>query len=340
MLKLVFALLLALILFADSPVDAQQPKPIAPAEIAGKLSAAREAAVLGLLPEYVVEGTKIFDGWIIPVEKLIFKPGSKLVFSKKALEIRNEFFIVAREISSTDPNQPGTIAWQDEGGPSDPAPLAGQAPSGSAGGEDQNGAPGANGATGNNGLAGRIAPGLTIFVSSIQGSGPIVDFRGQNGGKGGAGQKGGDGGKGGHGHSASQTAVDCRRGPGNGGNGGDGGTGGAGGTGGKGGNGGTVTLVSLAENLAMASRAFRVDVGGGTGGSDGEGGPGGNAGAGGPVGAEQLPFCRRGGRHDGATGRPGTPGPKGSTGPNGNIGDFLVTGLSKDQFDRLFGATR
>ncbi len=325
-----------LALIASSSLLAQVAKEIPSAEIMTKAREVRDLVSDGIPVEYVVEGRKEFNSWALTAKRIIFKPGATLIFSEEAVSRRNEFFIVAEEIVSEDQANPGKITWANSGSGSSAPPAAGEAPGGYNGSEDGDaGGPGANGATGNQGYPGRDAPSLTIFVRKAVGSGQLLEFVGQNGSLGGTGQKGGAGGVGHKGSPASQNMINCNRGAGYGGAGGSGGAGGTGGTGGSGGVGGTITLVSLSDNLSILGRLYRVDVSGGKGGSGGTGGPGGAGGPGGDPGEKSLPYCkdepeRRGG--GGANGNPGTIGTKGS---DGNAGDFLVTGLTAEHFDKI-----
>lgn len=326
-----------LFLSAWTTLRAEPPKQLSVADISSDVLAAKQANVIGLAPgDYIVDGNRLFNGYTLAVERLVFKPGSKLVFSAQALRQRDTFLIVANEVTSLDPNNPGTITWSAEGTPEPGRPVPGQASTGSHGAEDTDGSQGATGASGNDGTAGRKAPRLVIFVKSVPTSKVSIAFSGQPGGRGGPGQKGGDGGNGGPGHSGSQNLFNCTRGPGNGGKGGTGGAGGVGGRGGAGGDGGTVVVTSLAANLPLIQQEFSVDVAGGQGGASGEGGPGGRGGLGGPVGAEQLPYCTRGGRSDGPDGGTGLVGGQGQPGPGGTGGDFFVAALTEAQLNTLF----
>jgi hypothetical protein len=83
-----------------------------------------------------------------------------------------------------------------------------------------------------------------------------------------------------------------------------------------------------------------VLVAGGSAGAPGSGGPGGEGGPGGPGGAEALPWCRGSGSQ-GPNGPPGAQGPiaAADTGARrGTAGDFLLGGMSQEDFKRyLYG---
>ena len=314
--------------------QAPPPKPLQPADLPPKLQEMSE------LPpaspgDYVVDGTRMFDGWFLKSERIVFKRGSTLMFTKQAQDARRNFFIVTREIVVEDAGAPGTITWQQPPLSGTPA-SGGQAPTGThAPGDDQAGGPGRPGAQGPAGYAGNASPSITLTVLTVPSSGPAIDLRGQKGCQGGQGQKGGDGGNGGKGHPATSTAIECRNGAGDGGSGGSGGPGGRGGEGGQGGSGGAFTLLAPAEKLQSFSQRFRVLVSGGEGGEPGAGGPGGNGGRGGDRGAKALPWCKDDGR-DGATGGVGAPGGTGTNGPAGIAGDFFVGSITADQFKYAF----
>jgi hypothetical protein len=325
------------LLILVAPTIAAAPKEISPADLSQELLPAKQAVALGIPSgDYLVEGERKVNGWILAVDRLVFKPGARLVFSTEALKSHDSLIIVARELVGLDSSSPGTITWESPDVPSVAAALAGQAASGPSGGEDRGGAEGAMGATGNTGGAGRNAPKLTILVPKIAAMGLRIDFAGQGGAKGGAGQKGGDGGNGGGGHSASQTLFGCSHGPGDGGNGGTGGIGGPGGPGGPGGSGGIVQLGSLATSLSDIASTLNVGVSGGTGGVGGDGGQGGTGGLGGPVGAAQLPYCQQDGRHNGSAGGKGIGGLSGPSGKQGLPGDYLFAPLTPENFAWLF----
>ena len=306
-----------------------------PAEVA---SALHDIKAEGLGPGsggFVVDGTKLYNGWFLKTERLIFKSGGILSFSIQAQDKRNLFYVIAKEIVCEDSESPGTITWQPK--PIGGAPAAGgQAPTGAhATVDDQGGGPGSNGAMGPQGYQGYSAPFITVVTLSVPGSGPIVDFRGQDGDPGGMGQRGGDGGNGAKGHPASSGAFDCKNGAGNGGPGGPGGAGGQGGPGGTGGHGGTVTLISTPVLLPGLTAKFRSLLSGGQGGSGGPGGPGGNGGLGGPRGAPALPWCKDDGS-PGGNGAAGPGGPTGNAGLVGNAGDLLVGAVSEEQFSTVW----
>lgn len=334
-------IVLVALLTVNAPAIAAAPKDISPADLTQDLLAAKQAIAIGLPPgDFVVEGERTFNGGILAVDRLVFKPGARLVFTAESLKSRDSLLIVAHELVGLDRHSPGTITWDPPARTTAVAPIAGQGASGASGVEDHDGTQGVTGAAGNEGSVGRDAPRLTILVPTISAVGLQIDFTGQGGGKGGTGQKGGDGGNGGGGHSGSQKLFECSRGPGNGGNGGVGGGGGTGGRGGTGGHGGIVQLGSLVSNLPDIEKALSTNVSGGKGGTGGDGGDGGTGGLGGPVGAEQLPYCRRDGRHDGAAGRKGRSGQPGLLGREGDAGQYLFAPLTPENFEWLFSRSK
>jgi hypothetical protein len=278
----------------------------------------------------VIDGTRRFDGWFFKADKITFKSGAVLLFTKQAQENRRQFFVIAKEIVCEDGSNPGKITWEKGPAPAPPS-SAGEAPAGKDGGENATGEGGNAGVQGTKGYDGHTAPSIVLIALQVPGSGPLVDLTAQDGGQGGTGQQGGKGGKGGTGNSASQNAVNCNRGAGNGGSGGIGGPGGQGGKGGTGGDGGVLTLISTTDNLPSLTQKFRALIAGGHGGTPGQGGSGGVGGGGGGGGAEQKPWCAGNG-NPGPTGNTGNPGPVGANGDNGREGDYTVGGITQDQF--------
>jgi hypothetical protein len=278
----------------------------------------------------VIDGTRRFNGWFFKANKITFKAGSVLLFTKQAQANRRQFFVIAKEIVVEDANNPGKITWEKGEIPAPPS-SAGEAPAGADGGENAVGATGAAGGAGTRGYDGPSAPSVVLITLRVPNSGPLVDLTGQDGSQGGTGQQGGKGGKGGTGNSASQNAFNCNRGAGNGGSGGTGGPGGQGGKGGTGGEGGIFTLISTTDNLPSLTPKFRVIYAGGHGGIPGQGGAGGVGGHGGDGGAEQRPYCSGNGA-SGPMGGTGNPGVVGVNGDNGKEGDYTVGGITQDQF--------
>lgn len=330
-----FASLLGLLSCSLALAQAPPPKTLQPADVIPKLQEIKTTTPPAAPGDYIVDGTRLFDGWFLKSERIVFKRGATLVFSKQAQDARRNFFIVTREIVTEDPGAPGTITWQQPPVPGAPA-SGGQAPTGAhAPGDDRPGSPGQQGAHGPLGYAGNASPSITLTVLIVPSSGPAIDLRGQKAGQGGQGQRGGDGGNGGKGHPATCSMFDCRNGAGDGGSGGTGGPGGRGGDGGKGGAGAAFTLLAPADKLQSFSQRFRVLVSGGDGGEPGTGGPGGNGGRGGDRGAKCLPYCKDDGR-DGATGGPGAAGGSGTNGSTGIAGDFFVGSITAEQFKYAF----
>ncbi|WP_162820802.1 hypothetical protein [Microvirga calopogonii] len=279
-----------------------------------------------------ISGERRWDGFFVGVEKIQFEPGAKLVFTQKAMNMGGDLYILAKEIISVSQTNPGTITW--ERPPLDVPPAKGSATAGGGyPGDDRAGNPGSNGDIGNMGYRGADAPRLTLVAQKT--TGPVlVRMDGANGGQGGKGQTGGRGGPGGNGHPASQDLVNCRRGAGDGGPGGKGGDGGPGGPGGTGGNGGTFTVITAADNVALATTLFRVTLTPGAGGTGGPAGDPGLGGDGGQGGQEALPWCRGNGSA-GPTGPAGAPGAVGKPGVAGVAGNYLVGALGPTDVDRV-----
>jgi hypothetical protein len=323
-------------------LDASAQEPVKPKELdalsqASVIQSMNDGKVSATpLPVVTISGNRIFDGYYLQAEKLIFKKDAVLTFSKAALGIRNNLFVVAKEIISEDPAAPGTITYEHAASLPTPA-MPGQAPTGAPGSHRRPGGNGSAGATGIAGTTGGAAPNLTIAVLQIGGSGPIIDLRGGNGGDGGQGQKGGDGGNGGSGDNAGQNMFNCNHGAENGYPGGQGGVGGIGGTGGDGGYGGTFTLLAPSDSYAVFLQKLRPMVSAGQLGGPGPGGPGGNGGPGGSGGADARPYCVGSGSQ-GPTGPTGPGNQTGSKGKSGVDGDIFVGQLNPDQFGKLYKA--
>lgn len=281
-----------------------------------------------------IVGERRWDGHFLGVERIVFEPGAKLIFTPKSLSHGGDLYILTKEITSSDQNNPGSIIWEALPLGVPPEKGSAQAPGGYPG-DDHAGVSGANGAPGNEGYRGADAPRLTLVAEKT--SGPVyVQLGGTVGGQGGKGQNGSRGGVGGNGHPASQNAFNCMRGAGDGGAGGQGGVGGAGGRGGGGGNGGAYTLITTANNVPLATAAFRVDISPGLGGLGGDGGDPGPGGSGGQGGQEARPWCV-------GNGSPGPAGPAGSGGSTGQRGiagapgNYLVGALTPADVDKVLG---
>jgi hypothetical protein len=285
--------------------------------------------------QFTVEGTRIFNSPVLAVRKLVFKPGSKLIFSQAAVGERRNLYIFAEEVVSEDQESPGVIGWESSTTAAQPAQgngLAGvdngarQSAAGGVGGA------GPDGLTGNTGI---VAPNLTVLSRRVN-SVLRIDLGGGHGGDGSKGGHGGRGGGGGYGSPASQSMFDCKAGGGDGGGGGGGGAGGRGGAGGQGGDAGTLTLILEDQQVATSTRFVIAKVDGGSGGVAGEGGLPGEGGPGGPGGADARPYCgggsNGGGGASGQVGLSGTPNP----GLPGRSGSFFVGGLQTSDLDKIF----
>lgn len=302
-------------------------------EAQNRLVEAAQARPPIIVGEFRVQGRRVYNGPVLAARRIIFEPGSSLLFSAQTLASRRNIFIFAQEIVSENAEQPGTIGWEKDT-PSTPPPL------GTAGaGSDNGGREGASGGAGQNarggatGLSGLPGPDLTIVTLKISPN-LRVDVAGGLGGSGGSGENGGRGGGGGYGNPASQNAFNCNRGAGDGSRGGNGGSGGPGGVGGTGGIGGTFTLVAPDSQIAVLTRVLQVNLAGGPPGAGGAGGMGGQGGPGGAGGQEARPYCRG----NGNPGSGGAPGASAGTGPVGNAGGsgtFFVGGLAADDVNKL-----
>lgn len=309
-------------------------KELPEASVVNEVQTIKQADLMRLSKPFVVNGATRFDGWFVVSEKVIFKSGSQLIFTRQAQDKRRNFYIVTRELVSEDANAPGTITYEQPTVTSAPA-KPGQGPTGAHAREDgHHGGQGSPGDVGAPGPKGFSAPALTITVMSVPSSGPAIDFRGAVGGEGGQGQKGGDGGNGAKGSPASQSMFDCKAGGGRGGNGGRGGIGGAGGAAGVGGDGGNVTIIAPAVLLPSLSQKFRVLVAGGPMGKPGAPGRGGNGGQPGPGGQEAKPYC--GGGPSGDPGGVGPDGLAGQTTGGGTDGDFFVGAITPEMFNIIY----
>lgn len=272
----------------------------------------------GQIPAVIeIAGVTNWDRSQLVARKIIFRDGAQLVFSRKAVPESGQLFIAAQEIVSEGQDRPALISISDQQ-PTPATPVGnGEAGVDNGSREGTAGGHGAIGPTGSDGADGKNAPTLALVASDALSGKLLVKLKGSDGANGGTGGRGGRGGGGGYGTPASQSAFDCKRGPGNGAPGGNGGPGGPGGRGGAAGNGGELYLVLPAEIAPRASDYIGFDLSAGRRGEGGGGGIGGTRGDGGRVGQEALPFCRRGDRKDGP---PGTDGPDGKTGPAGAAG--------------------
>lgn len=317
-----------------SSLKGATPKTLDNLDIAARADEIKRSNIPVVGSSIVIEGQKVYDGWFLKADKIEFKPGAALHFSKQAQDTRRNFFIICKELVCDDASPAAvTFEYTEPGGT---LGSTGQAATGQhAVVDDHSGSNGASGDRGPEGQSGYNAPNITFVTLQVSSSGPIVDFRGRKGGQGGQGQTGGDGGNGAKGHPASSGGFDCKNGAGDGGNGGIGGNGGQGGPGGHGGVGGNVTIIAPSDLLPSLSQKFRILVSGGPSGDPGINGHGGQGGLGGPNGAKALPWCKDDGRN-GNRGNVGGDGPTGPQGVPGVDGDFFVGSISKEQFDAIY----
>jgi hypothetical protein len=308
-------------------------RPLRPSDILSEAVEIHPYTRIGLAPntQDVIENERLFEDTVLVADRIVFRPGSRLVFGANAKGDRTARYIVARTIV-IQPGLPSTITWFRGGELPQPPGFTMSAAAGSIGAVDgAPGNPGANGAVGNPGYPGRNAPALYVFASRIEG-GPIrVDLSGQDGGPGGVGQEGGHGGLGRSGRRAVASLIDCRSPGGDGGRGGAAGNGGQGGPGGRGGSGGIFIVVTTARSAAAARQAFKVDVAPGAGGPGGPGGKPGLPGIGG-IGGFAVQRCEGGKAGEG--GAAGQPGEKGVGGSPGAAGELALVEMSDEQFAR------
>jgi hypothetical protein len=294
-----------------------------------------EYAYLALSSVYLVEGVRVVDDPVIAAERIVLRPGSRLVLGAGKGGDQGERYVAARVIRV----EPGTprpvLTWLRDERPAPVPDFGVKAPSGLPGFvAGTGGGRGGDGNVGNPGVPGRSAPALYLFVAQIEG-GPIdIDLRGQDGGAGGVGQDGGDGGPGSPGRRAEFVLNYCGAPAGQGGPGGDGGNGGPGGRGGRGGTGGTLVLVSTPRGSVRAQQLLNVANDGGKGGPAGIGGRAGSPGAGGEPGRPEG-TCQAG--QPGPKGSPGSAGGNGEPGPDGVQGGRAVSMMAEEQFLRMLG---
>ncbi len=261
---------------------------LSPPEAQNRLVEAAQARPPVIVGEFRVQGQRVYNAPVLAARRIVFEPGSSLLFSHQTLGLRRNAFVFAQEVASEDPEKPGLIGWE-KTTPNSPPPM-GTAAAGADNGsrEGASGGAGQNGRQGYIGQTGDIGPDVTLVALKVS---PTlkVDISGGPGGNGANGESGARGGGGGYGNPASQNCCNCNRGAGDGSPGGPGGSGGPGGDGGTGGAGGTFTLVTPSEQVAVLTRVLQVNLAGGTPGLPGPGGKAGPGGGGGPGG--------QGGRH-------------------------------------------
>jgi hypothetical protein len=329
-LKAVISLVLfALIICLDrSAARGEPPETRQAAEIFSLIQQAGDMARFKV-NSYEVRENALFPSSRLATKHLVFGPNSTLLISDEWT--RSPVLLMADEIEV---HGNATITWTRRDVTQIP-PDRGRAQDGAAGrGDGANGSDGADGQPGNIGYPGRAAPSLYLFARKIMGGSLFVDLRGESGGAGGRGQDGGRGGDGAKGAPASQSLLDCKRGPGMGGNGGKGGNAGPGGMGGAGGEGGDLLVIGLGkEDLSK----IQLHADGGAGGKAGAGGNAGKPGAGGPEGEAQAPFCTGSGR-SGSFGQPGADdSQKVLDGAKGDPGKYIFVPLDPKLLTVVFG---
>jgi hypothetical protein len=273
------------------------------------------------IEELIIDTDLTLPGAALYAKRVVFKEGGVLVIDGTTVRPELPVVLAAKELSIETEASRGrpqiVVRWPNvsDGRPGE----RGQAGEDRGSREGQPGADGGPGQPGGAGANGKHAPSVIIIAGSIKGR-LVVNLSGQSGGKGGPGGEGGRGGGGGYGNPASQSAFDCRRGPGNGQPGGKGGAAGSGGQGGNAGNGGVLFAVlsdpaKVQENTLLLADAGNPGLGG-------EAGKPGIGGAGGRVGQEALPWCRQ-------TASPGSPGAIGALASAGLSGERGSNGTMK-----------
>ena len=59
-------------------------KRLQPADVSGEATVIRQNAIPAVTPgDYVVQGETRFNGWFLSAERIIFKPDSKLIFTRR-----------------------------------------------------------------------------------------------------------------------------------------------------------------------------------------------------------------------------------------------------------------
>jgi hypothetical protein len=316
--------------FAQAPSDPPAgPRTRQSAEFFRQIDALAKLYVLRS-DELVLDREQIAD-FALVAKHITFKPNAKVVLRDSTLQ--DAFYIIADRI---DVQGPAAITWIRRDTIEAP-PDRQKAPDGAPGrGEGAEGGRGADGQAGNVGYPGHSAPPVIVLLArTFVGEGLTIDVRGERGGPGGRGQDGGSGGDGGRGAPASQSAFDCKRGPGPGGKGGAAGNGGPGGQGGTGGNGGDVVVLVTGDS-ANGFKALKVYNSGGPGGSPGVPGRPGQPGRGGDEGEKQLPFCAPAGRV-GPVGDQGTAGAPGNAGTTGVTGSYSSVELPGRLLSSIYG---
>src|SRR5437879_6124515 len=89
-----------------------KPKQLDETSVNNQIRTIKEADLIKSGEPYIVSGVTKFNGWFIVTDKVIFKSGSQLVFTKQALDNRRAFFIVTKELVSEDNNSPGSITFE------------------------------------------------------------------------------------------------------------------------------------------------------------------------------------------------------------------------------------
>jgi len=89
-----------------------KPKELSEASVLNEAQLMIQSNLLKLSKPYEVSGTTRFDGWFIVADKVVFKSGAQLVFTRQAQQVRRNFFIVTKELVAEDSNAPGVITYE------------------------------------------------------------------------------------------------------------------------------------------------------------------------------------------------------------------------------------
>ncbi|WP_445220494.1 hypothetical protein ACKWRH_10765 [Bradyrhizobium sp. Pa8] len=239
------------------------------------------------IEELIIETELTLPGSALYAKRVVFKEGGVLVIDGATVRAELPVVLAIKELSietETSRGRPQVVVrWPNvpEGRPGE----RGQPGDDRGSREGRPGADGGAGQPGGPGANGKHAPAVILIAGSIKGR-LVTNLSGQSGAKGGPGGEGGRGGAGGYGNPASQSAFDCRRGPGNGQPGGKGGAAGSGGQGGNAGNGGV--LIAILSDPAKVQENTLLLADAGNPGLGGEAGRPGIGGSGGRVGQEAL----------------------------------------------------
>jgi hypothetical protein len=96
---------------SPTPANLVEPKTMQGADILYRVEGAKVLPPGAGTGDYVVDGIVEYDDWFLKAERLIFKSGAELHFSRQAQDSRRSFFIIAQELIYEDQAHPGKISW-------------------------------------------------------------------------------------------------------------------------------------------------------------------------------------------------------------------------------------